>query len=87
MEYAIHLQFQTTNNEAEYEALLQDLELVKSLGVESVLVQGDSQLVMVQVNGTCEAREERMKKNDGSMYQRLYNSPISTGAKGGEYRS
>ena len=38
------------------------MELVKSLGVESVLVQGDSQLVMVQVNGTCEAREERMKR-------------------------
>ena len=38
------------------------MELVKSLGVESVLVQGDSQLVMVQVNGTCKAREERMKR-------------------------
>ena len=28
----------------------------------SILVQGDSQLVMVQVNGTCKAREERMKR-------------------------
>ena len=38
------------------------MELVKSLGVESVLVQGDSQLVMVQMNGMCEAREEQMKR-------------------------
>ena len=46
-----------TNNEAKYEALLQGLELAKSLGADSVLVQGDSQLVIGQVNGTCEAKE------------------------------
>ena len=62
MEYAVRLQFQTTNNETEYKAFLQDLELAKSLRAESILVQGDSQLVIGQVNGMCEAREERMKK-------------------------
>ena len=36
--------------------------MVKSLEVESIAVQGDSQLVIGQVNGTCEAKEERMKK-------------------------
>ena len=46
----------------EYEALLKGLELAKSLGTESVVVQGDSQLIIGQVNGTCEAKEERMKK-------------------------
>ena len=46
MEYVVHLQFQTTNNEAEYEALLQGLELAKSLGADSVVIQGDSQLVI-----------------------------------------
>ena len=34
----------------------------KSLGAESVLVQGNSQLVMGQVNGTYEAKEEQMKR-------------------------
>ena len=58
LEYAIRLQFQTTNNEAEYESLLQGLELAKSLEADLVLVQGDSQLVIGQVNGTCEAKEE-----------------------------
>ena len=32
------------------------------LGVEAIVVQGDSQLIIGQVNGTCEAKEERMKK-------------------------
>ena len=47
----VRLHYQTTNNEAKYETLLKGLELAKSLGAESVLVQGDSQLVIGQVNG------------------------------------
>ena len=42
LKYAAHLQYQTTNNEAEYEALLKGLKLVKSLKVELVIVQRDS---------------------------------------------
>ena len=38
------------------------MELAKSLGVESVVVQGDLQLIINQVNGMCEAKEDRMKK-------------------------
>ena len=34
----VRLPYPTTNNEAEYEALLKGLKLAKSLGVESVLV-------------------------------------------------
>ena len=60
--YKVRLQYQATNNEVKYEALLKWLELAKSIKAESVLILGDSQLVMGQVNGTCEAKEERMKK-------------------------
>ena len=60
--YKVRLQYQTTNNEVEYEALLKGLELAKSIEAKSILILGDSQLVMGQVNGTCEAKEERMKK-------------------------
>ena len=42
LNYAARLQYQTTNNEVEYKALLKRLELAKSLGAESVVVQGDS---------------------------------------------
>ena len=60
--YRVRPQYQVTNNEVEYEALLKGLELAKSIEAESVLILGDSHLVMGQVNGTCEAKEERMKK-------------------------
>ena len=60
--YKVRLQYQATNNEVEYEALLKGLELAKSIEAESILIPGDSQLVMGQVNGTCEAKEKRIKK-------------------------
>ena len=60
--YKVRLQYQATNNEVEYEALLKGLELAKSIEAESILILGDSQLVMGQVNRTGEAKEERMKK-------------------------
>ncbi|XP_075658982.1 uncharacterized protein LOC142628829 [Castanea sativa] len=62
LEYTARLQYQNANNEAEYKALLKGLELAKSLGVESIIVKGDSQLVINQVNGMCEAKEDLMKK-------------------------
>ena len=62
LKYKLRLQYQPTNNEVEYEALLKGLELAKSVEARSVLVLGDSQLVMGQVNGTYEAKEGRMKK-------------------------
>jgi ribonuclease HI len=61
-EYAIQLRFRTTNNEAEYEALLAELKLSKKMGVKNLTVKSDSQLVIGQIKGEYEAREDRMKK-------------------------
>nr|XP_023872557.1 uncharacterized protein LOC111985140 [Quercus suber] len=62
LKHKVCLQYQATNNEVEYEALLKGLELVKSVEAKSMLVLGDSQLIMGQVNGMYEAKEERMRK-------------------------
>ena len=44
--YKVCLQYQITNNEVEYETLLKGLELAKSIEAKSILILGDSQLVM-----------------------------------------
>ena len=62
LKHKIYLQYQPTNNEVEYEAFLKGLELAKFVEARSILVLGDSQLVMGQVNGTYEAKEGQMKK-------------------------
>ena len=62
LKHKVRLQYQTANNEVEYEALLKGLELAKAIKAYSILILGDSQLVIGQVNGTCEAKENRMKR-------------------------
>ena len=58
LKHEVRLQYQTTNNKVEYEALLKGLELARSVEAELILVLVDFQLVMGQVNGTCEVKEE-----------------------------
>uniref|UniRef100_A0A2N9EFD4 Reverse transcriptase domain-containing protein n=1 Tax=Fagus sylvatica TaxID=28930 RepID=A0A2N9EFD4_FAGSY len=58
LKHAVRLQYPTTNNEAEYEALLIGLRITKVLGVTTLKVQ----LVVGQVNGEYEAKKERMVK-------------------------
>ena len=45
IECMIRLDFLTTNNEAEYEALVAGLDLVKAVVIENVVVHCDSQVV------------------------------------------
>ena len=42
LKHKIRLQYQTTSNEVEYEALLKGLELAKSIEAKSILILGDS---------------------------------------------
>ena len=62
LKYVVRLQFPTTNNEAEYEVLLTRLSLAKVLEAKTFIVQADSQLVVGQIKGDYEAKEERMQK-------------------------
>ena len=51
----------STNNEAEYEALIYGLELLLKNNYLSVNIFSDSQLVVNQVNGLYKVKNERMK--------------------------
>jgi ribonuclease HI len=59
---AVRLQYTTTNNEAEYEALLAGLKIAKILWATELDMLSDSQLVVGQVNGDYEAKEGRMQQ-------------------------
>ena len=55
MEKSLRLGFSATNNEAEYEALLVGIAMVRLLGREMVELYSDSRLIVGQVNGDFEA--------------------------------
>nr|ABB46826.1 retrotransposon protein, putative, Ty3-gypsy subclass [Oryza sativa Japonica Group] len=60
--YAARLQFDTTNNAAEYDAILLGLKKAKALGVRRLLIRTDSKLVAGHVDKSFEAKEEGMKR-------------------------
>ncbi|XP_074363097.1 uncharacterized protein LOC141703474 [Apium graveolens] len=57
----IHFKFYATNNDAEYEALINGLENALEMGVLNLTARSDSELVLNQVNGGFQARGPRMK--------------------------
>ncbi|GKV28123.1 hypothetical protein SLEP1_g37209 [Rubroshorea leprosula] len=59
-EHALRFKFQTTNNAAEYEALIYGLKLASELKVQNIQVFSDSQLVVGQVKGSCEIRDPQL---------------------------
>jgi ribonuclease HI len=51
---------QTTNNVAEYRALIRALELVQDLGAKSIKVRSDSELLAKQMNGLYRVKNEQL---------------------------
>ena len=61
VEKSLRLDFSATNNEAEYEPVMIGIAMVQRMGGKSVKVFSDSRLVVGQVKGEFEAKDERMK--------------------------
>lgn len=60
-----------TNNEAEYAALILALKKARSLGVSTVAVKADSQLVIRQLTGEYKVKHPEMKKRHAEAMQLL----------------
>ncbi|KAL0361928.1 UNVERIFIED_CONTAM: Ribonuclease HI [Sesamum radiatum] len=60
LEFAIKFDFKASNNEAEYEALVIGMRMAHEAGARHLLAHSDSQLIVKQIEGTFEAKEESM---------------------------
>ena len=61
IEKSLRLGFSATNNEAEYKALLEGMSMVQRMGGKAVKMFLDLRLVVGQLKGELEARDERMQ--------------------------
>ncbi|GKB07085.1 reverse transcriptase domain-containing protein [Tanacetum coccineum] len=73
--YALRFEFETTNNEAEYEALLAGLRITNEMKVQELTIFLDSQLVANQVNRLFEARQTIIKQYLEKAKKLLVNFP------------
>jgi ribonuclease HI len=60
LQYMLQMHFHTSNNVAEYEALVRGLKLAKEIGIRRILCFGDSDLVVHQVPGEWDAKDANM---------------------------
>ncbi|XP_059436411.1 uncharacterized protein LOC132169391 [Corylus avellana] len=58
---SLKLKFKTTNNEAEYEAVLAGLGLALEMGAKFVEIRSDSQVIVGHIRGEFEAKGDKMK--------------------------
>jgi ribonuclease HI len=63
MRYAVRLHFPTSNNMAEYEALLCGLRIAIETGIKCLDIRGDSQLIIDQVMKNASYHDEKMEAN------------------------
>ena len=60
MEYTLRFEFQASNNEAEYEAVIVGLNLAHSMEADQLEICNDSQLVVKQIEDSYKAKGEKM---------------------------
>jgi ribonuclease HI len=59
--HSYKLNFQCTNNIAEYEALMLGLKLLKKVGAKQIMVRGDSELIIKQIKGEYAVKHPRLR--------------------------
>src|SRR6266487_1997646 len=62
IEQSLRFAFKTSNNQAEYEALIPGMRLAIEMGVASLEAKSDSQLVTSQVSGDFQAKDPQLIK-------------------------
>ncbi|XP_061364982.1 uncharacterized protein LOC133308378 [Gastrolobium bilobum] len=62
VEYSLQMKFETSNNQAEYEAFIARLQQAKELGARKLQIFTDSQLVTSQIGGSYQAKGPLLAK-------------------------
>ncbi|XP_015953826.1 uncharacterized protein LOC127747537 [Arachis duranensis] len=62
IEQSVRYEFPVSNNQAEYEALLEGLTLAREVGAKALEVNTDSQVVSSQINGSYQTRDPLLQQ-------------------------
>src|SRR4051812_39955892 len=60
LNYVLQIHFAASNSVAEYEALVHGIKLAREIGIRNIECFGDSDLVVQQCIGTCDAKDANM---------------------------
>lgn len=74
IEHEVHFGFTMTNNKAEYEAFLGEARMAAAVGVDSVELHIDLQLVKRQIAGELIPNEDKMARFKGTTIKAMESS-------------
>ena len=69
--FAFILEFEASNNVAEYEALFLGLETAKDMGIKMLNIKGDSYLVILQLKNQYQCKSDRLRKYRNSIWDTM----------------
>ena len=69
--FAFRLEFEASNNVAEYEALLLGLETTKDMGINMLNIKGDSNLAVLQIKNLYQCKSVRLRKYRNSIWDTM----------------
>ena len=67
------LEYEATNNVAEYEALLLGLQTARNMGIQSLKVMGDSELVVRQIRNQCQTKHPWLRAYRNEVWDMVEN--------------
>jgi hypothetical protein len=67
------LEFETTNNVAEYEALVLGMRAAKEWGIKDMVVFGDAELIIQQVKNVYQAKHPQLKRYRNEVWDLIDN--------------
>ena len=59
--FSFKLEFESTNNVTEYETLILSLQTTKQMGIQSISIFGDSELIIRQIKNWCQTKHPRLR--------------------------
>jgi ribonuclease HI len=71
--FSYKLEFETTNNVAEYEAIVLGLRVAKDMGIKKLLVFGDGELIVHQTKNLCQTKHPRLRSYRNEVWDLVEN--------------
>ena len=66
--FSFRLEFEASNNVAEYEALLLGLETAKYMGIKMLNIKGHSDLFVLQIKNQYQCKNDKLRKYRNSIW-------------------
>lgn len=73
MPFSFKIEFDSTNNVVEYEALISSIQVAKKMGVQCISIYGDSELIIRQIKNHCQTKHLRLRSYMNEVWDLIEN--------------